>query len=143
MPGFKHVRIPELTVTDKAIIAAHLAAFGSDNVRKLYQTWRSTIAAIGTEIVVVKSVTGEYPDRPDHDQVRHYGRSCTPAKSVRVRRWPMPSLRKWATGSRAQVITRQVLHLRCVLSPDCRLDQHAGPYLPAPAADEHPTATRT
>ena len=43
------VRLPEPAVTDRATIAAHLAAFGSDNVRELYRAWRSAITAIETE----------------------------------------------------------------------------------------------
>jgi hypothetical protein len=69
VPGFKQIKPPELTSTDKAIISGHLAVFGSDDVRRFYQSWRSTIAAIGTEIVVLRSITDEYPDGPDHDQV--------------------------------------------------------------------------
>ena len=41
--------MPEPAVTDQATIAAHLAAFGSANVRSLYQAWRSAITAIETE----------------------------------------------------------------------------------------------
>jgi hypothetical protein len=39
-PGFKRVKLPEPAVTDQPTIAAHLAAFGSKNVRGLYQAWR-------------------------------------------------------------------------------------------------------
>ena len=43
------VKTHEPAVTDRATIAAHLAAFGSPNVRRLYQDWRSIITAIDTE----------------------------------------------------------------------------------------------
>lgn len=49
LPGFKRVKVPEPAVTDRATIAAHLAAFGSENVRRLYQAWRSTTTAIDAE----------------------------------------------------------------------------------------------
>ncbi len=49
LPGFKRVKVPEPTVTDRATIAAHLAAFGSENVRTLYHAWRSTTTAIDAE----------------------------------------------------------------------------------------------
>ncbi len=35
VPGFERVKIPEPAVTDRATAAAHLAAFGSANVRRL------------------------------------------------------------------------------------------------------------
>ncbi|HZD13831.1 MAG TPA: hypothetical protein VE196_01565 [Pseudonocardiaceae bacterium] len=41
--------MPEPTVTDRATIAAHLAAFCSANVRSLYRAWRFAITAIETE----------------------------------------------------------------------------------------------
>jgi hypothetical protein len=43
------VTVPTPAVTDRATAAAHLAAFGSPNVRGLYRAWRSTITAIGTD----------------------------------------------------------------------------------------------
>ena len=49
LEGRKGVEMPEPAVTDRATIAAHLAAFGSANVRSLYQAWRSAITAIETE----------------------------------------------------------------------------------------------
>ncbi len=41
-----HVELPERKTSDRATIAAHLAAYGSKNVRKLHQTWRATITSI-------------------------------------------------------------------------------------------------
>jgi hypothetical protein len=52
--GFERVKVPEPAVTDRATIAALLAAFGSPNVRELYEAWRSTIAAIDTEEEVLR-----------------------------------------------------------------------------------------
>ncbi|MGH3669280.1 MAG: hypothetical protein ACRDSH_01405, partial [Pseudonocardiaceae bacterium] len=46
----RRVKVPEPAVTDRATIAAHLAAFDSDHVRGLYQEWRVVIAAIDTEV---------------------------------------------------------------------------------------------
>ncbi|MGH3898461.1 MAG: hypothetical protein ACRDTA_09440 [Pseudonocardiaceae bacterium] len=38
--GYERVKMPpEPAVTDRATIAAHLAAFGSTNVRRFYQDW--------------------------------------------------------------------------------------------------------
>jgi hypothetical protein len=47
-PGFEfeRVKVPKPAVTDRAIIAANLAAFGSPNVRQLYQVWRSAVTEI-------------------------------------------------------------------------------------------------
>lgn len=47
-PGFEfeRVTVPEPAVTDRAVTAANLAAFGSPNVRRLYQVWRSTVTEI-------------------------------------------------------------------------------------------------
>jgi hypothetical protein len=62
---FERVNIPELAVTDRATIAAHLAAFGSDNVRRFSHAWRGTIAAIENE---KENLTAEarlsYPEGP-------------------------------------------------------------------------------
>ncbi len=46
---FRPVPLPERAVAYWATIAAHLAAFGSDNMQRLYQAWRSTITAIDSE----------------------------------------------------------------------------------------------
>jgi hypothetical protein len=63
--GFKRVKVPEPAVTDRAIIAAHLAAFGSLNMRKLHQTWRSTVTEIDTEEDLVREVCdANSPDPP-------------------------------------------------------------------------------
>jgi hypothetical protein len=61
--GFHIERVkmpPEPAVTDRATIAAHLAAFGSDNVCTYYKTWRSIIEDIEIEVGVVEL----YPDPP-------------------------------------------------------------------------------
>lgn len=42
---------PEPVVTARATIAAHLAAFGSENVRSHYQSWRSTITDIERTVI--------------------------------------------------------------------------------------------
>lgn len=69
MPGFERVKVPEPAVTDRATAAAHLAAFGSANVRRLYQFWRSTIAAIDTELDLLhRDAT---PAGPSLDEVKH------------------------------------------------------------------------
>lgn len=62
--GFNRVkRPPEPAVTDRAAIAAHLAAFGSPKVRGLYQDWRSTATAIDTEYNTVDyNANVNYPD---------------------------------------------------------------------------------
>lgn len=51
---------PEPAVTDRATIAAHLAAFGSDNVRTRYKAWRSIIEDFEIDAAMVKL----YPDSP-------------------------------------------------------------------------------
>ncbi|MGH3845024.1 MAG: hypothetical protein ACRDS0_26845, partial [Pseudonocardiaceae bacterium] len=52
--GSNRVKMPpEPAVTDRAAIAAHLAAFGSPKVRGLYQDWRSLTTAIDTELHTV------------------------------------------------------------------------------------------
>jgi hypothetical protein len=69
--GFKRVKVPEPAVTDRATIAAHLAAFGSDNVRGLYETWRSTITAINAEEDVLGwNATENYPPGPSLDDLK-------------------------------------------------------------------------
>jgi hypothetical protein len=65
--GFKRVKVPEEpAITDRAIIAAHLATFGSPNVRRLYQAWRFTITEIDIEEDLVRDSfevnPGEAPD---------------------------------------------------------------------------------
>ena len=53
--GFKRVKVPEEpAVTDRSIIAAHLAAFGSPNVRRLCQAWQSTVTEIDAEENLVR-----------------------------------------------------------------------------------------
>ncbi len=54
-PGFEfeRVKVSEPAVADRAIIAANLAAFGSPNVRRLYQVWRSTVTEIDEERVTM------------------------------------------------------------------------------------------
>jgi hypothetical protein len=42
--------VPELDITDRPTAAAHLAAFGSDNARRLYQTWLSATQEIRNEL---------------------------------------------------------------------------------------------
>ncbi len=65
--GFGRVGAPGPAATDRATIAAHLAAFGSDNVREFYRTWRSTITEIGTEEDVVREICdNNYPEGPGH-----------------------------------------------------------------------------
>jgi hypothetical protein len=59
------VRVPEPVITDRAIIAAHLAAFGSPNVRRLYDAWRSTVTEIDDEEDLVREVCDfNSPDPP-------------------------------------------------------------------------------
>jgi superfamily I DNA/RNA helicase len=68
--GFEYVKMPEPAVTDRATIAAHLAAFGSANVRELYQTWRSTVTAIDTEESVLRwNAEQSYPEVPSLDEL--------------------------------------------------------------------------
>jgi hypothetical protein len=55
----------------RAAAAAHLAAFGSDNVRELYQVWRSAIAAIGAEEAKLRwNVEQSYPEGPSLDELK-------------------------------------------------------------------------
>jgi hypothetical protein len=51
---FERVEIPAPAITDRATIAAHLAAVGSDNVRKIYHAWRSTTDKIELELISMK-----------------------------------------------------------------------------------------
>ncbi|MGB6165553.1 MAG: hypothetical protein WCF33_06530 [Pseudonocardiaceae bacterium] len=63
--GFKRVRVPEPAVTDRATIAAHLAAFGSPNVCRLYKAWRFIVKEIDKEEDVVQSICDyNSPDPP-------------------------------------------------------------------------------
>lgn len=72
MSEFARVRVPEPAVTDKATIAAHLAAFGSDKVRSLYEEWRFAATHIELEQDMLKSVVEELcPDGPDLDRLKH------------------------------------------------------------------------
>ncbi|MGH3900864.1 MAG: hypothetical protein ACRDTA_21995 [Pseudonocardiaceae bacterium] len=71
-PGFERVKMLEPAVTDRATIAAHLAAFGSANVCGLYQAWRSTITAIDTEESKHRWNTDQaYPEVPSLDDLKH------------------------------------------------------------------------
>ncbi len=71
LPGFKRVKVPEPAVTDRATIAAHLAAFGSENVRRLYQTWRYTTTAIDTEEDALRwDADQNYPYPPSLDDLK-------------------------------------------------------------------------
>ncbi|MGH3936453.1 MAG: hypothetical protein ACRDS1_15990 [Pseudonocardiaceae bacterium] len=71
LPGFKRVKVPEPAVTDRATTAAHLAAFGSDNVRRLYQAWRSTVTAIDTEEDALHwDADQNYPYPPSLDNLK-------------------------------------------------------------------------
>ena len=59
------MKMPEPAVTDRAIIGAHLAAFGSDNVRTLYEAWRSTIDEIEIELAVLRAIVDDsFPEVP-------------------------------------------------------------------------------
>lgn len=70
--GFERVKVPEPAVTDQATITAHLAAFGSDDVRRLYRAWRSTIAEIVKDDAVLKVIADDsYPDGPSLHHVKH------------------------------------------------------------------------
>lgn len=61
----KRIEMPGPAATDRATIAAHLAAFGSANVRSLYQAWRSAIMAIESEEAALRGKTDEnYRGRP-------------------------------------------------------------------------------
>jgi hypothetical protein len=62
--GFKRVKMPpEPAVTDRATIAAHLAAFGSPKVRGLHQDWRSLTTAIDTELDMLDfNASVNYPE---------------------------------------------------------------------------------
>lgn len=69
--GFERVRVPEPAITDRATIAAHLAAFGSANVGRLYQAWRSTVTAIDTEEDALRwNVEQNYPPGPSLDELK-------------------------------------------------------------------------
>lgn len=69
--GFERVRMPEPAVTDRATIAAHLAAFGSDNIRELYEVWRSTVTAIDTKEDSLRSIVEmDYPETPSLDELK-------------------------------------------------------------------------
>jgi hypothetical protein len=68
----KRVRVPEPAVTDRATIAAHLAAFGSDNVRELHRAWRSAITAIRDEEEVLREFYHEnYPEEPSLGRLKN------------------------------------------------------------------------
>lgn len=70
-PGFERVRMPEPAVTDRAIIAAHLAAFGSAKVRGFHDAWRSTIAAIDDEQAKLRwNMDQSYPEGPSLDELK-------------------------------------------------------------------------
>ncbi|MGH3800196.1 MAG: hypothetical protein ACRDTD_08720 [Pseudonocardiaceae bacterium] len=59
------MKTPKPAVTDRATIGAHLAAFGSDNVRTLYKAWRSTIEEIVIEVTVLKAIAEDsFPEVP-------------------------------------------------------------------------------
>jgi hypothetical protein len=62
------VELPERTTSDRATIAAHLAAYGSTNVRKLHQTWRSTITSIED---VYESWDGNWAVNSEPPSVEH------------------------------------------------------------------------
>jgi hypothetical protein len=64
-PGFERITMPEPAVTDRATIAAHLAAFGSDNVRTHYDAWRSAIDEIMVELAVLRAISDDaFPEVP-------------------------------------------------------------------------------
>ncbi|MGH4012203.1 MAG: hypothetical protein ACRDTH_29260 [Pseudonocardiaceae bacterium] len=63
----KRMKMPdEPAVTDRAIVAAHLAAFGSDNVRRLHLAWRSAIAEIGLDLAVLDTIADDYQEGQEH-----------------------------------------------------------------------------
>jgi hypothetical protein len=64
------VKMSEPDVTDRATIAAHLAAFGSDNVRRLYPAWRSTITAIENEETTLSWGAIEDSEAPSFDDLK-------------------------------------------------------------------------
>jgi hypothetical protein len=64
----KRVKMPpEPAVTDRATIAALLAAFGSPTVRGLYKDWRSLTTAIQTQLDTVE-VTADPSSSSDYSQ---------------------------------------------------------------------------
>ena len=68
----ERVKVPEPAVTDRATIAAHLAAFGSGNVHKLYQAWRTAITAIEIEEAALEWKTSDnYPGPPRLRDLKH------------------------------------------------------------------------
>jgi hypothetical protein len=90
--GLQTVELPERTITDRSTIAAHVAAYGSKNVRTLHQTWRSTITAIEdahhswNEDWIVN-------EPPSSGEVEHVRTMLHPRNSLRGKRWRMPSPR--------------------------------------------------
>ncbi|MGQ0719129.1 MAG: hypothetical protein ACT4NP_17790 [Pseudonocardiales bacterium] len=66
LPRRKLVKVPEPAVTDQATIAAHLAAFGPDNVRTLHQSWRSAIVKIRLELAVLQAIADNYQEGQEH-----------------------------------------------------------------------------
>lgn len=69
--GLPRVKVPEPAITDRATIAAHLAAFGSARVHELYQAWRFTVTAINTEDDMLDAYAAEnYPEGPSLDDLK-------------------------------------------------------------------------
>jgi hypothetical protein len=87
--------MPEPAVTDRATIAAHLAAFGWANVRSLYQAWRSAITAIETEEAALRwKVNDDYPGPAQYPRPEGISGKCySPRNLQRVKRWRTPSPR--------------------------------------------------
>ncbi len=56
---WERVKVPEPAVTDRAVIAAQLAAFGSEHVRGFYIAWQSTIQKIEIQARGLKALARE------------------------------------------------------------------------------------
>jgi hypothetical protein len=50
------VMMPRPAITDQAVINAHLAACGSDNVRRLYKVWRDVTDQIGDQLTELTAI---------------------------------------------------------------------------------------
>lgn len=68
---FHEVVPPEPVITDRAVIAAHLSVFSSDNVRKLYSIWRGEIDSIEEMAKVMKEYPGDarFPTSSARDEI--------------------------------------------------------------------------
>jgi hypothetical protein len=65
------VMMPRPAITDQAIIKAHLAAFGSDNVRRLYKTWRDITDEIEDQLTELRAIDDLDDIHDGDDQLVH------------------------------------------------------------------------